>query len=90
MSLSQSLGRLPTPPVSHRVWLKDPLAILADDAQAGLVIEGQKIVELVPQGQQPHSGYNEIMDCGHLVILPGLINGHHHFYQTLSHVPMCS
>lgn len=84
MLLSHSLSRLPKPSLTHRVWLKNPLAILADDAQGGLVIEGQRIVELVPQGQQPHSGYNEIMDCGHLVILPGLINGHHHFYQTLT------
>ncbi|MFT5930190.1 MAG: 8-oxoguanine deaminase, partial [Oceanospirillaceae bacterium] len=38
---------------SHTIWLKNPLAILANNAQGGLVIQGQKIVELVPQGQQP-------------------------------------
>ena len=68
----------------HIIWLKNPLAILANNAQGGLVIEGQKIIELVPQGQQPTHAYGEVMECSDLVILPGLINGHHHFYQTLT------
>ena len=68
----------------HIIWLKNPLAILANNAQGGLVIEGQKIIELVPLGQQPTHVYGEVMECSDLVILPGLINGHHHFYQTLT------
>jgi 8-oxoguanine deaminase len=68
----------------HIIWLKNPLAILAKNAEGGLVIEGQKIIELVPQGQQPTHAYSEVMECSDLVILPGLINGHHHFYQTLT------
>ena len=68
----------------HIIWLKNPLAILANNAQGGLVIEGQKIIELVPLGQQPTHAYGEVMECSNLVILPGLINGHHHFYQTLT------
>ena len=69
---------------SHNIWLKNPLAILASNAQGGLVVQGQKIIELVPQGQRPSCDYSEVMECGDLVILPGLINGHHHFYQTLT------
>ena len=69
---------------SPTIWLKNPLAILATDADAGLVIQGQKVIELVPQGASPKSSYDEVMDCSELVILPGLINGHHHFYQTLT------
>ena len=68
----------------HIIWLKNPLAILAKNAEGGLVIEGQKIIELVPLGQQPTHAYGEVMECSDLVILPGLINGHHHFYQTLT------
>ena len=30
-----------------RLWIKDPLAILADGAERGLVVEGSKIAELV-------------------------------------------
>ena len=33
-----------SPPI---IWLKNPLAILANNAEGGLVIEGQKIIELV-------------------------------------------
>ena len=38
--------------------------------------KGQKVIELVAKGQQPKSSYDEVMECGELVILPGLINGH--------------
>ena len=49
-----------------------------------MVVKGQKVIELVAQGQQPKSSYDEVMECGDLVIFPSLINGHHHFYQTLT------
>ena len=79
MPNESSLHPLPNPSSSHSVWLKNPLAILADSAEGGLVVKGQKVIELVAKGQQPKSSYDEVMECGELVILPGLINGHHHF-----------
>ncbi len=66
------------------MWIKAPLAILSDEASGGLVVEGGKIVELVPAGRKPRSGYTEVFDASRHVILPGLINTHHHFFQTLS------
>ncbi|MBT7329629.1 MAG: amidohydrolase family protein, partial [Oceanospirillaceae bacterium] len=69
---------------SSVIWLKNPLAIIADSAAGGVVIKDQKILQLVAQGQQPSCDYDEVMDCSELVLLPGLINGHHHFYQTLT------
>jgi len=84
MPNESSLHLLPNPSSSYSVWLKNPLAILADSAEGGLVVKGQKVIELVAKGQQPKSSYDEVMECGELVILPGLINGHHHFYQTLT------
>ncbi len=66
------------------VWIKNPLAILADNADAGVVIRHGKIIELVPQGQNPTSSYTQTIDASQWVVLPGLINGHHHFYQTLT------
>ncbi|MDC9719103.1 MAG: 8-oxoguanine deaminase [Gammaproteobacteria bacterium] len=69
---------------SSVIWLKNPLAILANNAAGGLVVGGQKILELVPHGHEPKSSYDETMNCSELVLLPGLINGHHHFYQTLT------
>jgi 8-oxoguanine deaminase len=66
------------------LWLKDPLAILADGAERGVVLQGDRIVELVPAGRNPATPDVEVFDAGQHVIVPGLINTHHHFYQTLT------
>ena len=34
-----------------RLWIKDPIAILADGAERGVVVEDGRIVELVGKGQ---------------------------------------
>jgi len=66
------------------LWIKDPLAILADGAKRGLVLQDGRIVELVAAGHSPTAQNVEIYDAGEHVVLPGLINTHHHFYQTLT------
>ena len=66
------------------VWIKKPKAVFADNAEGGVVIQGQKIVELVSKGQNPNSRIDEVYDAFDSVLLPGLINTHHHFYQTLT------
>ncbi|MFH7766928.1 8-oxoguanine deaminase [Acinetobacter sp. BSP-28] len=69
------------------IWIKHPLAIFTgnqSDARGGLVIQSGKIVELVALGQTPITPFDETFDAKNLVILPGLINSHHHFYQTLT------
>ena len=38
---------------TQAIWIKDPLAILADGAERGIVVRGGKIVELVPRGREP-------------------------------------
>ena len=35
------------------VWIKKPKAVFADNAEGGVVIQGQKIVELIPKDQSP-------------------------------------
>lgn len=67
-----------------KLWIKDPLAILADGAERGLVIEGGRIAALVPAGGEPEGGIDEVFQADRHVVLPGLINTHHHFYQTLT------
>ena len=67
-----------------RIWIKDPLAILAPDAARGLVIEGTRIAELVKAGGRPSSPVDAEFDASRHVVLPGLVNTHHHFYQTLT------
>ncbi len=70
-----------------RIWIKNPLAIYVPDevnAEGGIVTSDGKIVELVTKGSQPTTSYDTIFDAANHVVLPGLINTHHHFYQTLN------
>ena len=54
-------------------------------AEGGVVVQGQKIIELVQMGQSPQSRLlMKLMMRVTSVLLPGLINTHHHFYQTLT------
>ncbi|MEH6591888.1 MAG: 8-oxoguanine deaminase [Halioglobus sp.] len=72
---------------ASRIWLKNPLAILsAGNADGGLVIEAGKIVELVASGHRPEEQCQQVFDASKHVVLPGLVNTHHHFYQTLTRV----
>jgi 8-oxoguanine deaminase len=66
------------------LWIKDPLAILADAAERGIVVRGDRIVELVPAGTMPTTADCAVFEAGTHVALPGLVNTHHHFYQTLT------
>jgi 8-oxoguanine deaminase len=66
-----------------RLWIKDPLACLAEKAERGIIVDGQKIVELVPKGVEPKAVAN-VFDASRHVLLPGLINTHHHMYQSLT------
>lgn len=70
-----------------RIWIKNPLAIFtANDlnASGGLVIEDGRIAEVLGAGQQPSTPCEQTFDAREHVLLPGLINTHHHFYQTLT------
>ena len=70
---------------TKRIWIKEPLAIYAtEEASGGLVIEDEKITELISEGQKPSKEVDQVFDASNLVVLPGLINTHHHFYQNLS------
>lgn len=72
---------------SPRIWLKSPRAVFTAnqlDASNGVVIAGDKIVELVAAGQQPSVAVDQSIDVSDQVLLPGLINTHHHLYQTLT------
>ena len=67
-----------------RLWIRDPLAILAEGAERGVIVEGAQIVECVARGRTPALPYEAAFDASRHVVLPGLVNTHHHFYQTLT------
>ncbi|MGO4452495.1 8-oxoguanine deaminase [Arthrobacter sp. RAF14] len=70
-----------------RIWIKNPLAAFTateHDAGGGIVIENGVIAELLASGQSPAAPVDETFDASGHVVTPGLINTHHHFYQTLT------
>jgi 8-oxoguanine deaminase len=70
-----------------RTWIKNPLAVWTGteaDASNGIVVDGSEITEIIAAGNEPSEKADREFDASGLVIIPGLINCHHHFYQTLT------
>ena len=70
-----------------RTWIKNPLDVwTGNDAKAsgGIVVDGDVISALIPAGGEPDFPVDQVFDASDCVLLPGLINCHHHFYQTLT------
>ena len=66
------------------LFLKSPLACLAGNAVGGIVVRDGLIAEVLAAGVMPRIAVDEVFDASRHVILPGLVNTHHHFYQTLT------
>ena len=68
-----------------RLWIRNPLAIFADGAaEGGIVVSDGRIVELLAAGREPGALGDGTFDASRHVVIPGLVNAHHHFYQTLT------
>lgn len=71
----------------QRIWIKNPLAIFTAndlDATGGVVVANGQIEACLKKGEAPATAVDQIFDASELVVLPGLINTHHHCYQTLT------
>ena len=71
--------------MEKRILIKNAKAIVTCDAQdhvyfdADMLIEGPKIVKIGQNLQEP---YDACIDATDKFIYPGMINTHHHFFQT--------
>ena len=52
-------------------------------ADGGVFIRGHVIEAVGPAAELPATA-DEVIDCRDMVVLPGLVNTHHHFFQTLT------
>lgn len=69
------------------LWIKKPLSVFTanqQDADNGIVIRDGIIVELVANDAAPQTHIDAEFDASRHVLLPGLVNTHHHLYQTLT------
>ena len=70
-----------------KIFIQSPLATLLPDPHqtcSGILIENGKIKQLVDSTDSLPSDIDQIIDAREYVVLPGLINTHHHYYQTLT------
>src|SRR5512147_102221 len=68
--------------------IKHAYIVTMDDHQreipdGGLFIRGGLIEKVGPVGELPSTA-DEVLDLRGHIVLPGLVNTHHHFYQTLT------
>ncbi|MGQ7246361.1 8-oxoguanine deaminase [Halomonas sp. V046] len=82
-SMSPDQASSPTPDQAT-LWIRQPLAVSDPDAAGGIVIRGDRIVEAVAAGASPTVAIDRTFDASRHVLMPGLVNTHHHFYQTLT------
>lgn len=72
--------------MAERIWIRDPLATFTATEHAaprGVVVAGGVITELVGAAG-PSAPVQREFDARAHVLTPGLVNCHHHFYQTLT------
>lgn len=69
--------------------LKNARVLITNDAKRGDIHNGaifvrDNVIEQIGKTEVLPQDADEVIDAGQLAVLPGLINTHHHFYQTLT------
>jgi cytosine/adenosine deaminase-related metal-dependent hydrolase len=69
------------------ILLKDCFYLVTDADDPGrsgmdLLIEGNRIAKIAAEIEAPEGA--RVIDASKCVVIPGLVNTHHHFYQTLT------
>ena len=67
-----------------RLWIKDPLAILAPTPSAESSSKELRSSNALRAAGRRRLAPEATFNASRHVVLPGLINAHHHFYQTLT------
>ncbi len=66
---------------AKRIYTFDEKCRVFDTAY--IIVKGNVIKE-IGTGIPPPDNYNEVIDASNYVVIPGLINTHHHFFQNLT------
>ena len=72
-----------------QLLLKNIHCLLIDSSKKTLnnvdmLITGNLVAAIEEHGKLSSAGMSKVIDCSHHVVLPGFVNTHHHFYQTLT------
>lgn len=73
----------------HAILLKNIFCLMTDPAKptlsgADLLITGGVVAEIDPDGKLEAPKGARVIDCSSHTVVPGFVNTHHHFYQTLT------
>lgn len=69
------------------ILLKNSLSLFTADSELGeirgadILVEGPLIKEI---GKGIEADVDEVVDCSYMLVIPGMINTHHHLYQILT------
>ena len=74
------MGTLLLKNASMLVTMDDERRTIAD----GAIFAGDNVIEMVGATSDLPAGADRVIDATGMVVLPGLINTHHHLYQTLT------
>ena len=73
----------------HAVLLKNIFCLMTDPAKptlsgADVLLTGGIVSHIAPKGGLQAPAGARVIDCSSHVVVPGLVNTHHHFYHTLT------